>query len=271
MKYYEDTVILWRSCGKEYEAEKEVAEKYFKVVTSRTDLHCKNSLVIPRYSSLPFYNELEQDLHNLESGLINTYRQHRYVADISNWYLDLEQITPKTWFSLEEVPEDVGPVILKGETNSKKNMWKTHMFAKNKTEAVETFLRLQQDTLLGQQQIYVREFVPLVSYANDIVTGMPVTKEFRFFCLGKEVLCGGYYWSSNLEDVGFVPDYKEVPKKFLDEVLERIDGKIRFVVVDVGQVEATGEWIVVELNDGTMSGLSECDPDMLYSKLKEKL
>jgi hypothetical protein len=268
---YDDKVILWRSCGLDYQKEKEIAEKYFKVVTSRTDLHCRNALVIPRYSSLPFYNELEQDLQNLESGLINTYRQHRYVADLSNWYLDLEKITPKTWFSLEEVPNNVGKVILKGETNSKKNMWKTHMFANNKTEAVEVFLRLEEDGLLGQQQIYIREYVPLVSYANDIVTGMPVTKEFRFFCLDKKILCGGYYWSSNIEDVGFIPDHNEVPRKFLEEVLEKIDGKVRFVVVDVAQVQATGEWIVVELNDGTMSGLSECEPEILYSKLKEIL
>ena len=36
--------------------------------------------------------------------------------------------------------------------------------------------------------------------------------------------------------------------------------------IDVAQTES-GEWIVVELNDGQMSGLSENNPEVLYKNL----
>jgi len=41
------------------------------------------SIAIARYSVLPFYKELEADLAERGSKLINSYPQHQYVADIS--------------------------------------------------------------------------------------------------------------------------------------------------------------------------------------------
>jgi len=41
-------------------------------------------------------------------------------------------------------------------------------------------------------------------------------------------------------------------------------------VVDVARTES-GEWIVIELNDGQQSGLSDNDPDQLYSNMKKML
>lgn len=38
-------------------------------------------------------------------------------------------------------------------------------------------------------------------------------------------------------------------------------------MIDVAQTES-GDWIVIELNDGQMSGLSENNPEILYKNLK---
>ncbi|KKN67686.1 hypothetical protein LCGC14_0459450 [marine sediment metagenome] len=62
----------------------------------------------------------------------------------------------------------------------------------------------------------------------------------------------------------------EVPDEFIQEVVRRINGRINFYVIDVGQLES-GEWIVVELNDSQMAGLSENNPNVLYANLAKVL
>ena len=65
-------LILFRH-SIETEEEYSIARKYFDVVGSRTLVH--DSLVIGRYSVLPFYKELEIDLLNHNSVLINSFQE----------------------------------------------------------------------------------------------------------------------------------------------------------------------------------------------------
>jgi hypothetical protein len=116
-------VILYR--GDEF-AEEELNPAIsagFFCTNSRMEVPSK-SLVIPRYSCLPFYKELENDLAFNGSKLLNSHEQHRYIADMQNWYEDLKDYTPKTWRDVTSVPlTERGPFVVKGETNSKKNLW----------------------------------------------------------------------------------------------------------------------------------------------------
>jgi hypothetical protein len=41
-------------------------------------------------------------------------------------------------------------------------------------------------------------------------------------------------------------------------------------VLDIGELE-TNEWILIEMNDGQMSGLSNNNPEILYKNLKKEL
>lgn len=251
------------------EGECEVCSKYFDVVESRCHPKVKGKVVIGRYSCLPHYSELVRDLSYVDAGLINTYEQHLYVADLARWYEDLKESTPKTWFRLEDLPDDIGPVVLKGQTNSKKFQWRTAMYASNKRDAIQVYLRLREDFFLQDQGIYIREFVPLRNYFSCI-TGLPVTKEYRFFVLNKEILAGGYYWSNHvdeLENAGIFHSDQDVPREFLEKIVSIVGDKCMFYVLDVGQLD-NGEWVVIELNDGQQSGLSEVDPDKLYRNLK---
>lgn len=263
-------VLLYRG-GRECmdEDELEAAREHFLCITSRMAIF-PGQLVIGRYSVLPFYRELEQDIRSTGARLINTYEQHLYAADLQNWVADLGALTPATWSRLEDVRGATGPFVLKGATNSKKFQWKTHMFARDWLEAGTVYDRLCEDGLIAQQHIYIRQYVPLKTYFEDVV-GLPVTKEFRFFVYNGQVLTGGYYWSSHIDtlrDQGIDPSPTEVPQDFLQEVVRRIGKKIAFYALDVAET-ATGDWIVIELNDGQMSGLSMNDPKVLYTRLAE--
>jgi hypothetical protein len=265
-------VILFRAGTLHEEKELSIAEKHFPVIRNRVRA-VADDLVIGRYSVLPEYKELENDIEFLGAKLINSYKQHRYVADLRNWVEDpfLRQITPKTWYRVEDVPDDEpGPFVVKGSTNSRKHDWKTHMFAKDKRAASEVAWRLYQDGLIGEdrQSIYVRKFVPfkrLMTGINDL----PITVEFRFFVAFGEVLCGAYYWSSYADDLpDGLPKIDCIPVGFVEKIAAHLKDKINFVVVDVGIDESGLPWIV-ELNDGQMSGESENDLDTLYRRLHE--
>ena len=246
--------------------ELEVARQYCSVVTQRSGVGAGET-IIGRFSVLPFYRELEADVRHEGSSLINSWHQHNWVADLSGWYPSLEGLTPETWFRLDDVPEHT-PVIVKGRTNSCKFRWDTHMFAADKKAAGDVSWRLLEDAVVGSQDLVYRRFVPLKSYLTSF-RGLPVSEEYRFFCLDGKVLAAGFYWSDHIEtiqEMGHTPDPSAVPAEFMREVLDRIGNQIRFVVVDVART-ASGEWIVVELNDGQMSGLSCVDPHTLYQAL----
>jgi hypothetical protein len=67
-----------------------------------------------------------------------------------------------------------------------------------------------------------------------------------------------------------LPSVDSIPGAFLEKVLARIGDQAPFVVIDVAKT-VSGEFIVVELNDGQMSGLSDVDPDVLYRNMNEAL
>ena len=261
-------IVIWYrdSCVEHHKGELDAMKRHFKCVDSRVKIR-PGDLVIARYSCLPYYEEQAKDIELLGAELINSYQEHRYVADLSAYYVDLEGITPKTWFAMNEVEGD-GPFVLKGETNSRKGRWMTHMFAKDRKRAADIYWELTNDPLFQdtKQRICIRQFVKFHKY-YDGINGMPITKEFRFFMYKDRVLSSAYYWSDHLDDP---PSADEVPEEFIQEVVGRISSSIKFYVIDVGQLE-TGEWVVVELNSGQMAGLSENDPDVLYENLAKAL
>lgn len=258
-------IILYRDFDFE-EHELKAASAHFECTNSRIDIR-PDDLVIGRYSVLPFYREQERDITKLGAKLINTYAQHQYVADIREWYEDLENITPLTWFNLSDIPEN-GPFVLKGMTNSKKFLWDTHMFARNKRDAIDVYGRLMDDTFICQQPVYVREYIPLKKLIISS-HGLPISVEFRFFIAYGEVVSKAFYWSSHSEDVE-IPDVNLVPDSFINNVISRISDKINFYVVDIA-LTADDEWIVIELNDGQMSGLSDNEPNVLYKNLLQAI
>jgi hypothetical protein len=264
------TKILFRASLAE-EHELTVAQRFFSVIHDRANMQT-GDLIIPRYSVLPYPEELERDAAILGAKLINTTKQHRYVADLQNWYYDFEDYTPKTWFRLEEIEGD-GPFVLKGATNSRKANWRTMMFAPTRADVPRILDRLLDDPLISSQGIYARQFEPFTQFELHGLNGLPVTNEWRFFILDREILARGFYWSEHFEEVfentdqlGAAYDGADF---FVKKTIAPRLNKIRFVVADVAERE-DGTWRLVELNDGCQSGLSCVDPEVLYSELKTR-
>jgi hypothetical protein len=260
-------IILYRPSELE-SFEIEAIKASFPAYTSRSRIP-PNSLVIGRYSVLPFYQEVFTDITFNNSKLINSVSEHNYVADLGNYYSDLENFTFQTWYSLDQVPKSEAPFILKGATNSLKNQFLTKMYAETWEDAVKVHVALQQDSLVGTQHIYIRRYEELYRLGTTL-TGLPITKEFRYFVCHGQILTGGFYWDAFSEDLPYIPDISEVPLSWLNEVISIVSPNVPFFVIDVAQT-ADGKWKVVELNDGQMSGLSGNRAEDLYSNLTEVL
>lgn len=259
------TQILMRESLDVDPEEIDAAKRHFRYCTSRSDI--PPGLVIPRYASLPFHAELEADAKNLGATLINTTKQHQFVADIMQWSPLLGELTPATWSDgWDRLPE--GKYIVKGRTNSRKHEFATRMFAANKADMRRVVSSLLDDALIADQGLVVREFVPLKTFMTGM-NGLPITNEWRYSCLDGKVLASGYYWASEPDCQPYANPPAEADA-LVAEVLSRIEGKIRFVVVDVAET-ADGRWICIELNDGCMSGTSLVDPETLYSGLAKAL
>lgn len=265
-------VVLYRS-GLADPAEELECAAHFPVYRYRAQVPA-GSLVIGRYSLLPFYNEMEADINLLGSRLINSLAQHRYIADFQ-YYEDLKDVTFPSWTRLEDVPFRLRsqPFVVKGRTNSRKFEWHRKMFAKDFAAAVGIAADLATDGLIGQQGVVVRQYVPLETFEEG-VTGTPLTNEWRIFYYRGERLAWGYYWGI-LDDWSHVeratPDFERSGLPFADAVAQRLVDKAPFVVLDIAKTQE-GQWQVVELNDGCQAGLNgTVKPFELYGALAKAL
>lgn len=256
-------VILFRSdfsrCA---ETEANIASKYFRVLSQRTS--CKANYVIGRYSVLPYYRELERDIHNNKGRLINSYEQHQYIANMC-WVKNIKE-TPATYYDTNFYLAPEGRYVVKGQTNSLKAKWNTHMFANNKREALNIAGELCGDSLIGSQTIAYRRYIELKTYEVGI-NGLPFTHEFRLFFYKTKLLTHGYYWS-NAENTDHILTNDGI--EFGEKISKTVSKYTNFFVLDIAQ-DLLGQWWLIEVNDGQMSGLSMCDPDELYSNLKKAL
>lgn len=228
--------------------------------------------VLGRYSVLPYYRELEDDLVCRGSRLLQTFRQHRYVADLGNWVAHLGGLTPATWNRLEDVPGgEPGPFVIKGATNSRKDRWRTHMFAADRAALREVWWRVHEDTFLEQQGLYVRRFERLRVYLEG-ANGQPITNEWRVFVLGGRIVEAGYYWSSHDDETRALrpAELPDEARALVEEAARRVGDNALFFTVDVAEREAGG-WLVVELNDGQMAGLSTIPAERFYERLRAAL
>ena len=225
----------------------------------------KPGLVFGRYSVLPFYDWVATDLENIGGRLVNSYAQHRWIANFE-YYAAIEKYTPKTWFNLTDFSDKDAPFVVKGKTNGRKHNWLKFMFATSAIDAREKACLLQEDSLIGQQDIIVRKYHELETFEIGI-NGLPITNEWRVFCYQGHILAYGYYWSiaSNADAInrkgpgsGFI--------EFVEKVARICAAHAEFYVIDVAKT-VYGEWIVIEMNDAQMSGLSMVEPIELYTNL----
>jgi hypothetical protein len=256
------TKMLFRPTGDQKE-ELKICQKHFSV--SDTRIGMSNSLVIARFpGSRTYYRELENDLKLQGSYLINSYFDHNFIASF-DWYHELKDMTPKSYFSLQDVPKDGGPFVLKGRTNSRKHQWREKMYAKDYKDAVRIYFELMNDDpAIADQGIVIRDFIPLEDFGEG-VNGQPFANEWRCFFYKEELLSFGYYWING----DIIPDnsvFDETAMNFAKSAALKISDRCNYFVLDIAKTKK-GEWIVIEVNDGQYSGLSGNDAETLYTNL----
>lgn len=265
-------IVLFRQ-SMEVSGEREVCASYLETVDYRSQVP-DNSLVVPRYSVLPFYRELEAELSLKGAKIVNTYNEHRFVADMLGWAGEqgvLHGLTPKTWTDWARLPE--GSFVVKGRTNSRKHKWSTHMFAQTRADVPKVASRLLDDSLVSDQGLVVREYVPLRKLGEGL-NDLPVTNEWRTFWLATgdapKLLAKGYYWEASHPETLRLASLTQQGLDLASKAAQLISPHVNFFVLDVAET-AEGEWIVVEVNDGSMSGPCGCSLIELYSNLKQVL
>lgn len=241
-----------------------------ELAVARQHCACVNSRVlargpvIGRYHGWPDYAELHHDVALAGGQLVNSAREHAWVADMGRWTEDMADVTPTTWRFGEE-PRGPGPYVLKGAWKSRKDKWNELMYAATPADVVRIACRLMDDTLLGEGDIWVRQYVPLERLGTGI-NGVPLSNEWRVFALNGRPLAHGFYWEAHRDQLEREPDISDMPMALLADLCARVSCFIRFAAIDVART-ADGEWIVVEVNDGQQSGLNGVDAGKLYGAL----
>lgn len=232
----------------------------------------EGSIVVPRYRAIPFGKLTEEEVSHRRAQLINTYHQHRNIADSTNWSPLLDgtdenkQLTARQYF-VEDIPRlPENQYFVKGETNSLKNNWAKSSFAPSKKDLVEVVNNFMSDGYVGTQRVVIKPFQKF-RQLETAVNGQPIFNERRAFVLDGELLADGFYWSSWAEELGEVEYDRGSFMKTLNEVVKRVSHLSRFFVIDLAENQ-DGSWWVVELNDGPMSGLSCVDPFELWTNFK---
>jgi hypothetical protein len=274
-------VVLFRCDGTEEHLEERAAAKaYFDVVRLRTEVP-PGSLVIPRYATLPegvHHRELEADLKNLcvSNLLLNSTYEHDWIANF-DWCWALEEhfgkgvATPRSW-TLEQFPyafDAKPPFVVKGRTKGRKDRFGTHMYAGDRVAVSEVSAELALDPMVGPQGLVVREYAPLKTFEHDL-GGCPISNEWRTFWLRDRMLCAGYYWSCASDRAKSQASFGAEALDFAQGIADYVAKHATGFVLDVAE-KADGGWTLVEVNDLTCAGLSDCDADQFYRELLEAL
>ncbi|WP_025684516.1 ATP-grasp domain-containing protein [Paenibacillus maysiensis] len=208
--------------------------------------------------------------------MLTSAESYRFCHYFPESYAVIQDFTPRSvWLEQEqldvkhirEVIKSFGTsaLMVKDFVKSRKHDWLEACYIPDATDeehverVIRRFVELQGTEMNGG--IVLREFVPLEFLTNHPKSGMPLSKEYRiFFMFGKPVFMVNY-WDEAA--------YEEVQADLEDFI--KIAGQVRspFFTMDIARTQA-GQWIIIELGDGQVSGLPEhTDLEAFYTSLKK--
>ena len=218
------------------------------------------------------YECLYNSLADKNYYLINSPDEYVNTHYLPNWYKYLENLTPETIWSKEipskeeivEMLKDFNeePIMVKDYVKSRKHEWYKSCYIENAKETekaiqvIDNFIKGQGEDL--NQGIVLRKFIQLESIGFHEKSGMPISNELRLFIFNYKVVCTIGYWDGE--------NMNEYPE-FVGQILQELKNiKSNFFTVDIAK-KSNGEWIIMELGDGQVSGLQEYDIKNFYIKL----
>jgi hypothetical protein len=223
------------------------------------------------------YIHLYEYLLKKNIKLINTPEEYETCHYLPLAYQYIHGLTPQTnWMVIDgDINfEDIfaltdtfkaEAIIVKDFVKSQKHNWEDACFIPNASDKdsvrkiVSRFIELQ-GTQLNKGLVF-RKFENLEFLTNHSKSKMPLTKEFRlFFLYGKLIQVFNYWDEGDYDDIK--PDFEN-----FKEVGSKVNSN--FFTMDVAQ-KKDGDWIIMELGDGQVSGLPDnADKIGFYKALKE--
>jgi hypothetical protein len=208
----------------------------------------------------PQYRLLFDALVALKIHLINDPDQYRHCHHLPECYPIIESMTPRSiWLtgdlSIDRIMGALAhfrdsPVIVKDFVKSRKHEWNDACFIPSAADrravdrVVSRFLELQGEDLAGG--LVFREFVRFRPIGVHPRSHMPLTEEYRIFWLDGSPVFWSPYWKEGEYTVADPP---------IDQFVKTASAvRSRFFTMDVAK-RLDGEWMIVELGDGQVSGL----------------
>jgi hypothetical protein len=203
-------------------------------------------------------------LRQVNLQLINTPEEYGFCHYLPGWYESLRGHTPETrWFEctaddclgrLHELLSAFGTsaVVVKDFVKSEKSYWHEACFIPDASDyeaaerVVSRFLELRGPAL--NKGIVLRRYVPLAPADLQPAQGQPGSVEVRYFVLRGPVLACAAHGAEGTD----LPTQAEIQD--LLGLLPHIGSN--FFTMDLA-LTAEGQWIVMELGDGQVSGLPE--------------
>lgn len=219
------------------------------------------------------YARLYEALAASGQKLINIPENYQLCHEIRGWLPLYEGLTPETrWLTQEKIGQEAlcsllhefksGPLIVKDFVKSRKHDWHEACFIPEAADqsaalrVIHRFIELQAENLNGG--VVLRRFVPLERIGEHPRSKMPLGREWRVFVRGENVF-ELPYWG---QDENETPDL--MPFRSAMSQITSI-----FWTMDLARTQS-GQWIVLELGDGQVSGLPEgADATRFYDWLAE--
>lgn len=225
------------------------------------------------------YRDLYEVLAEKQYFLINTPEQYQICHELPKALPYIVDHTPRTIYKKMNETQDLedllaqahvfgsAAVIIKDYVKSEKHHWDTACYvpdARDEKRLRETILRfIQLRGHLLNEGIVIREFIPLKTLTLHSKSGMPLTEEYRLFFLHQQLLDVIVYWEEGAYSAA-LPD-----TTLFENLATSIDNN--FFTMDIARRE-DGNWVVIELGDGQVSGLPERrDTASFYKRLREGL
>ncbi len=215
------------------------------------------------------YAEVEKAVVEMGMKLLIPEQEHLKYSTIERWYPMIQERTPFTRVydalpSLDKLGADFSfPIFVKGNRQTSR-----HDRSKCIIETAEAYEKLQQewnrDSILSWQKVAVREYVPLQPVQAESYPGqVPISYEFRFFYANGRCVGYGQYWHTD-SPYTLQPEDYEAALSTADWAAERLG--VVFAAIDLAKT-ASGQWIIIEVNDGQESGFAELNPISLWNRV----
>lgn len=219
------------------------------------------------------YEEVETMLDSMGMRLLVNNDEHLRCSTIEQWYPLIAEKTPftKIYDELPDVSELLKdfsfPVFIKGNRQTNRHN-KSQCIIENERDYAQLKENWAKDSILSWQKVAVREFVPLQTIdATSYPDMVPISYEFRFFCVAGKCVAYGPYWYMGNKYAMQSEDEKQAVI-----ISEWAAGKVgaSFIAVDLAKT-ADGKWIVIEVNDAQESGFVGVKPLVLWKSVIEAL